>query len=87
MRVNLQIIEKAASRKNISTFSVRDLICDGSLCRAFAGNTPLYYDGGHLSRAGSEALGALAVASGKVPVALRNLAQADVTVAAGERAR
>ncbi|MFO2462729.1 SGNH hydrolase domain-containing protein [Pseudomonas sp. 15FMM2] len=87
MGVNLQIIEKAAGRKNISTFSVRDLICDGSLCRAFAGNTPLYYDGGHLSRAGSETLGALAVASGKVPVALRNLAQSDVTVAAGERAR
>lgn len=78
MSVNLLIAKKAAGRKNMSTFSVRDLICDGQFCNAFAGKTPLYYDGGHLSRAGSETLGTIAVTTGKIPAALRNLSQADI---------
>ena len=78
MSVNLLIAKKSAERRKISTFSVRDLICDGEICNAFSGKNLLYYDGGHLSRAGSEMLGAIAVANGKIPMALRNLSQRDI---------
>lgn len=74
MAVNRQIIDLSARKRNISTFSVRNLICNGDICNAFSNGTPLYYDGGHLSLAGSEKLGQIAVAGGLIPESLKVMA-------------
>lgn len=78
MNINKEIIKRVEQRSNVSYFSVRDLICDGKTCSAFSGKTQLYYDGGHLSRAGSEKLGQIAVKTGAIPKSLLNLSRQDV---------
>ncbi|MBH3453574.1 acyltransferase [Pseudomonas monteilii] len=74
-RLNQEIIKRISARANFSYFGVRDLICNGTTCSAFAGKTQLYYDGGHLSREGSEKLGSIAVETGRVPASLSNITQ------------
>lgn len=76
--VNKEIIKRVERRKNISYFSVRNLICDGKICSAFSGNTQIYYDAGHLSRSGSEKLGQIAVKTGTIPKSLLTLSHQDV---------
>lgn len=80
MRVNQEIIKRIQGRENVSYFGVRDLICDGVSCSAFSGTTQLYYDSGHLSRVGSEALGNLAIQAGKVPKSLQALSHPSIVV-------
>ncbi|MNH22802.1 hypothetical protein D3C79_826730 [compost metagenome] len=76
--LNQEIIKLISARDNISYFGVRDTICDGKTCSAFSGDTQLYYDGGHLSHAGSEKLGNIALETGKVPKSLANLARPNL---------
>lgn len=77
-RLNLEIIRLVSGRANFSYFGVRDLICNGKTCSAFSGKTQLYYDGGHLSRAGSEKLGQIAIKTGAIPTPLLNLSRQNI---------
>ncbi|MNG83395.1 O-acetyltransferase OatA [compost metagenome] len=72
-RLNQEIIKRVAARENFSYIGIRNLVCDGKMCSAYAGKTQLYYDGGHLSRDGSEKLGEVAVDTNKVPESLSRL--------------
>lgn len=76
--LNKEIIKRIEQRTNVSYFGVRELICDGKICSAFSGNSQIYYDAGHLSRAGSEKLGQIAVKTGAIPKSLLNLSHQDV---------
>lgn len=71
--INKLIVQHIALRKNVSYFTIRNLICRDGSCSAFSGATQLYYDGGHLSRVGSEKLGEIALATGNTPKALTSL--------------
>ncbi|QOE09561.1 acyltransferase [Pseudomonas asiatica] len=69
---NNKIIEIAKKYKNVSTFSVRDLICVNGVCSAYKDGQPLYFDRGHLSMPGSTILGQKAVTLKMTPDFLLN---------------
>lgn len=67
-----ELIEAVVSEYgNVTTFSIREHVCDGAACYAYLKNMPVYYDPGHLSLLGSEALGKKAINEGSVPEVLK----------------
>ncbi|MCC5882483.1 MAG: acyltransferase [Halomonas sp.] len=65
-RVNDLIEEIVSEYSNVATFTIRDKICDGVSCYAYLNSVPVYYNSGHLSLLGSEALGEKAVKEGSI---------------------
>ncbi|WP_282040779.1 acyltransferase family protein [Halomonas alimentaria] len=72
--VNELIEQVAGQYENVTTISIRDHICDGSSCRAYLNDMPIYFDSGHLSLLGSEALGGKEINENSIPEVLTNLA-------------
>lgn len=67
---NTRITAIAARYANVEVFSLKEFICPAGKCSAYIDGTPLYFDPGHLSMAGSERIGHLALQHGKTPAAL-----------------
>lgn len=74
-----EVIEDIANEyENVTTFSIRDYICHHNTCAAFLNGFPVYYDGGHLSLLGSEALGKKAVSENAIPISFLRLTHSDI---------
>lgn len=73
---NAYLIEIATRYPNVSTFGVKDQICNKGVCSAYQDGGLIYYDRGHLSMIGSEVIGKSAIKSGTVPPSLAALASA-----------
>ena len=73
--VNRLIEEIAEEYENVSTLSIRNLICNGNTCEAYLNDTPLYYNSTHLSALGSELLGKTAIKHSLIPTGLNRLTE------------
>lgn len=71
---NTYLTKIAQRYPNVSTFGVRDQVCETGVCSAYKHGALLYYDRGHLSMIGSEAIGKSAIKSGAVPQSISALA-------------
>ncbi|WP_217539166.1 SGNH hydrolase domain-containing protein, partial [Stenotrophomonas sp. GbtcB23] len=65
--VNKYLSELAGRYPNVTVLDLHPLLCDRQSCRAVSDGRPVYYDAGHLSMAGSRALGYKAIALGETP--------------------
>lgn len=63
-RENKHIITEAKKYSNVSTLAVTDLICKNKRCSAYVEGIPAYFDGGHLSAAGSIKMGEIRATQG-----------------------
>jgi peptidoglycan/LPS O-acetylase OafA/YrhL len=65
--INSYLVELAGKYPNVSVVDLHPLLCDEVVCRATSDGKPVYYDAGHLSMAGSQALGRKALSAGEIP--------------------
>lgn len=65
--VNRYLTELAGKYQNVTLLDLHPLLCDQQSCRAMSEGRPVYYDAGHLSMAGSQALGYKALSLGATP--------------------
>ncbi|WP_093532869.1 acyltransferase family protein [Stenotrophomonas rhizophila] len=65
--VNNYLTELAGRYPNVTVLDLHPLLCDRQSCRTVSDGRPVYYDAGHLSMAGSRALGYKAIALGETP--------------------
>lgn len=63
-RENKHILSEAKKYANVSTLAVADIICKNNKCSAYIDGTPAYFDGGHLSAAGSIKMGEIRATQG-----------------------
>ncbi|WP_158618869.1 acyltransferase family protein [Legionella qingyii] len=71
--INKYIVQLASKYKNVSTFSLRQLICKKNTCSVYFGGNPIYFDTGHLSMAGSTSLGETSLKKHIIPDNIRSL--------------
>lgn len=63
--INRELKDMASHIPKLSYVDFNSLICPSGMCSPYYKGQPIYYDNGHISMAGSHALGTEAVASGK----------------------
>jgi len=71
---NVYLMELASRYPNVSTFGVRDQVCENGICSAYQDGALLYYDRGHLSMVGSELIGREVIETGTLPQPIAALA-------------
>ncbi|OCH97550.1 hypothetical protein A8135_13715 [Legionella jamestowniensis] len=77
--INRFIVLTTKKYKNVSTFSLRDVICKNNLCSAYFNGKPIYFDKAHLNMAGSIMLGSNAIKTGSIPKNLLRALNIGVT--------
>lgn len=80
-----QKVRQVAEQNGASYLDFNDLICPGQECTPYVGEAFVYFDGGHISRVGSELLGAAAAQSEQIRQVLSALGAAPGTAMSGER--
>lgn len=75
--INAYLTSLALKFPNVETFDVHSLLCEGTKCRAEVQGLPAYFDAGHISMQGSEALGQEAIAQSRIPSFMLRRTAAD----------
>lgn len=65
--INAYLTSLASKFPNVETFDIHGLLCKGTMCRAEVQGRPAYFDAGHISMQGSEALGQEAISRSRIP--------------------
>jgi peptidoglycan/LPS O-acetylase OafA/YrhL len=64
---NRRLMEIAKQHRNVELFTINDLICRDGICSPYLNGRPTYYNGGHLSLAGSFQIGQLMIRKRGIP--------------------